>query len=321
MTRKGSPQLEVARLVGELRDGQCLIDRFRSVEESESETDFLEPGAAGTCLREPIRLVHHFACTGGTLLCKGIASMPNVQLLSEVDPLDAQRRSAPGRFAPTDLISLVRLGTVAVPERLLQAVFLGGLEPIREYAEKAGLRLVLRDHSHGHFCFGSLEDRPTLREIVAEQAETCSILWVRHPLESFMSLRHNGWLHFEPPTLDEYARRYNAFLDRHTGTPRFQYESFVRNPRQSMKEICRAFEIPFRETFERTIAAHRLSGDSGRTGTTIAPRPLRPIAEEVEQEARASRNFLELCGRLGYSDCIPADERGQNQKKSNDYDA
>src|SRR3546814_2716507 len=33
---------------------------------------------------EPVRIVHHFACTGGTMLCKCIAARPNTQLLSEV---------------------------------------------------------------------------------------------------------------------------------------------------------------------------------------------------------------------------------------------
>src|SRR5690606_26210779 len=39
--------------------------------------------------KEPVRIVHHFACTGGTLICKCIAAMPNTQLLSEVNPLNA----------------------------------------------------------------------------------------------------------------------------------------------------------------------------------------------------------------------------------------
>ena len=45
-------------------------------------------GAGGP---EPVRLLHHFACSGGSLISKCVATMPNVQLLSEVDPLSTSR--------------------------------------------------------------------------------------------------------------------------------------------------------------------------------------------------------------------------------------
>lgn len=255
--------------------------------------------------REPIRLVHHFACTGGTLICKCIASMPNVQLLSEVDPLDPQAHADPQRFAPTDLVRLVRLGTAPVPPELLQEIFVAGLDPVRRKAERTGLRLVLRDHSHGQFCFGPLTDLPTLRETLQDHAELLSVVTVRHPVASFVSLRQNGWIHFEPGTLDEYAKRYEAFLARHADAPRIRYESLVADPKREMKRICAALDLPFRENFEQTLGAHRLSGDSGRQGLAIAPRAPRPVPDGLIDEARQSRRLGLLCEKLGYDDIDP----------------
>ena len=38
---------------------------------------------------QPYRVLHHMACTGGTLISRCLATMPNVVLLSEIDPLSA----------------------------------------------------------------------------------------------------------------------------------------------------------------------------------------------------------------------------------------
>ena len=35
-----------------------------------------------------LRSIHHLACTGGTLISKCIASMPDVALISEVNPMN-----------------------------------------------------------------------------------------------------------------------------------------------------------------------------------------------------------------------------------------
>ena len=55
-----------------------------------------------------IRTIHHFSCTGGTMLAKCIASMANTVVLNEVDPLSAiPFRGDLDRFNPTDLVALM----------------------------------------------------------------------------------------------------------------------------------------------------------------------------------------------------------------------
>ena len=79
----------------------------------------------------PIRTVHHFACTGGTLICKCIAAMPNIQLLSEVDPLSTLLKSTvKPQFAPTDMVKLMRQSTRGVSDELIIELFLNNLEII-----------------------------------------------------------------------------------------------------------------------------------------------------------------------------------------------
>lgn len=51
----------------------------------------------------PIRTIHHMACTGGTVFSKCLAVMPNVALLSEVNPLNRYGSA----FEPTNPLLLL----------------------------------------------------------------------------------------------------------------------------------------------------------------------------------------------------------------------
>src|SRR5690606_8601936 len=122
------------------------------------------------------------ACTGGTLICKCIAAMPNVQLLSEIDPLSRHSLGGAPRFAPTDLLLLLRQSTQGADDAQILEIFRSGLQIVHRHAGSSGHRLVLRDHAHSQFCMGPLTERPTLREIVLDVLPVRSIVTVRHPL-------------------------------------------------------------------------------------------------------------------------------------------
>jgi len=103
---------------------------------------------------QPVRIVHHFACTGGTLICKLLATMPNTLLLSEIDPLSqimTRNRRSPA-FAPTDLIYGMRVALRPADDAAVIEVFTAGLRALYTQVGSIGQRLVLRDHSHSHFC-------------------------------------------------------------------------------------------------------------------------------------------------------------------------
>ncbi len=77
---------------------------------------------------EPIRTIHHFACTGGTLISKCLACMPNTQLLSEVEPFSRMQEMSQSRFHPTDFIRLIRHSSRGGDNQLEAKIFLLGLK-------------------------------------------------------------------------------------------------------------------------------------------------------------------------------------------------
>lgn len=258
---------------------------------------------------EPVRTVHHFACTGGTLMSRALAAQPLTLLLSEVDPLSRLPFNAPLRFAPTDLILLAQAGPRGPDQATLEEMFLAGLQALRDGTGAQGTHLVLRDHAHSHFCVGpEVPARPTLRDLVARRFPTRGIVTVRHPLDSFLSLRVMGWVHFAPGTLEEYARRYLAFLDAYADAAVFKYESFVAAPDETTRQMAAELALAYDPDWKKALPAIRLTGDSGRSGDRIAPRPRRSVPDDIAAEAERSDRYRELCSRLDYAP-DPADPR------------
>jgi len=252
---------------------------------------------------EPVRSIHHFACTGGTLLSKCIAALPGVVLLSEIDPLSELHidRNAPKQpFAPADIFTALRTSLRDVDPLVVTDAFRSAIAAMTAGLSRRGQYLVIRDHPHSQFCTDVDPDsRPSLRDILSADQAVLSVVTVRHPMDSFLSLRSNGWVHFSPDTMETYSARYLRFLDRHPGLPIRKYEDFVADPAAELEALCALLSLPFRDIAIDLIQVHRLSGDSGRNGKTIAPRPRRNVPPEIDLQ-RGGHLYRSLCHRLGY---------------------
>lgn len=247
---------------------------------------------------EPIRTIHHFACTGGTLFSKHLAVLPNVRLFSELDPLSTLH---PHTFNPTDLAYHLGRSMRQTSASVVTDVFLKGLEVIHRESQRNGERTIIRDHTHSHFCCQvDYEARPTMRHILAQEFTLRSIVTVRHPLESFLSLRSNGWVQFLPDTLEEYSKRYLAFLAAYEDVKLFKYEDFLADPARILEDMAQELEIPFPPDVLDLAQAIELTGDSGRSGIQIKPRPRRPVPELVTQERNTSDSYAAVCALLKY---------------------
>ncbi|GAB4274133.1 MAG: hypothetical protein Kow0013_28150 [Pararhodobacter sp.] len=250
-----------------------------------------------------LRLVQHFACTGGTIISRALAAMPNVQLLSEIDPLSTimVNRAQPS-FAPSDLIFAMRHAVREVDEALLCDMFLASLEVLHAGLAARGQLLVLRDHTHSRYCTArDPASRPGLSEIVAPRFHVLPVVTIRHPLDSFLSLIKNGWhRHLPVATLDGYAQRYAMFLDETDGQPRFRYEDFTEEPAHFLSELCSALGLDFSPDAIALIPAITLSGDSGRRANRIGRRARREIPAWVAEDMARSEAYRQLCDRMGY---------------------
>ena len=252
--------------------------------------------------RPTIRVIHHLACSGGTLISKCISAMPNVFLLSEAHPYtDLALGKDKPKYAPSDIISLSKYAGIPKQRELSGRIFKQSIDRVYEHVTELGGILVLRDHTHADF--NTQERIPEKSEIISlleEDYKVKSILTIRDPIDSYASLVKNGWVHFEPNSFDEYCRRLLLLIERFKPEQILKYEDFVEQPTKVSKQICEALELTFDDAFEQTIALFRLTGDSGRASDVITKRE-RAVESRLFEEARMSEKFKYICKQGWYS--------------------
>jgi len=255
--------------------------------------------------KQPIRLIQHLSCTGGTLIAKCLAAMPNVALLSEANPLSQLHIYSDPKFAPTDLTYLAINGNFPLINELSEKIFKADIDVIAEHVKQLGKYLVIREHSHSDFLVGeSPKEYSTIRKLLKGDYPILSILTVRHPVDSYLSLIENGWIHFTPPTFDEYCKRYLLFIEHNDDLPMCKYEDFVSDPKKEIKPLCEALALPFNEDFQDVFDLNIMSGDSGRSSNTISKRKRRECNDKFLEEANQSAMYLQLCEQLNYSPSV-----------------
>lgn len=246
-----------------------------------------------------LRTIHHLACTGGTVISKCLTAMPDVALISEVNPFNRHG----SEFEPTNPLLLLERDYRPLNNDEIIKGFSQQILHAHQICKRDDVDLVIRDHSHSDFCMGTEpSEKCPIVDYLAEEYELLSVLTVRHPLDSYQGLLAQGWhKQFTPGNLNEYCRRYLAFLDRYSHLPTLRYEDFCSSPKPFMKNLCNILQISYTECFLGRYGQFRLTGDSGRSGIkSIAQRPRRQVTEQLRAEIDSTDLYAELLQRLGY---------------------
>ncbi len=263
--------------------------------------------SVNTVVEPVVRIIHHFSCTGGTLFSKCLAAQPNVVLLNEVDPFSKlllNKEDKP-KFEPRDILSLMNQAGQTFDDDSIAAIFRGNIKGILENISLTKKVLVLREHTHSAYLLGSsVRDSPLLDDVLKEAFNIKSVITVRNPIDSYLSLKEFGWLHFEPPTFNEYCYRYLCFLDDYKELKIFKYEDFVGNSINTMDNLCAKLDVEFDADFINNFSEYKLSGDSGRSGDVIESRRRRLYSQEFVKEVNESENFKVVSLMLGYEEFI-----------------
>lgn len=254
-----------------------------------------------------IRTVHHLSATGGTLISKAIAALPNVYLLSELHP----RTTRTVHFNPIDPFQqfCAQYGVeFEIVNRDLDMAFMQRLRHVSEMVQAQNGMLVLRDHAHSDWLVPSPSQTPTLLNLLKTEFPVTSVVTLRNPVESFLAMRENGW-HKGVSHFDAFCGRVLRFLDTYAGTPMFHYEDFVRAPDKTLQEIADSLDLPYDPAWQLHYLDRRLTGDSGRGSESgeIRPLPMRDITVRFRDNVMASANYRALCDRCGY-DVDPRDQ-------------
>jgi hypothetical protein len=249
-----------------------------------------------------IRVIHHLACSGGTLISKCISAMPNVYLLSEAHPFSELHLGAgKPKFLPSDISSLSRHANIPHQPELARKIFLESIKITDQHLTNMGSHLVIRDHTHSDYSLGETEcPFSSIVNVLQSHYNVSSLLTIRDPVDSYAGLLKNKWLHFTPPTFDEYCRRYNVMLNHFEDDNIVRFEDFIADQRGEMQKICEFLSIPYSELFEDIFGVFRVTGDSGRSSNIIGSRE-RIAAEDVLNQCENSKEYQKICDAGWYA--------------------
>lgn len=249
-----------------------------------------------------LRVIHHFACSGGTLISKCISALPNVYLLSEVHPYtDLHMGGGKPKFLPSDISTLSRYANIPNIEVLQAKLFFDNIRSTYEHTLKLGGSLVLRDHTHSDFHTGlEPSQKSALLSILSDYFDIKSLITMRDPIDSFLSLDKAGWSHFSPYTFDEYCSRIISMLTKFDGVEVIKYEDFVDRPCEIMKQVCASLTLDYDESFQYIFDLSKVTGDSGRSSSIISMRSRRDIPAVLANELASSKSYRALKLRFGY---------------------
>jgi len=260
---------------------------------------------AAASLGEPVRTLHHFACAGGTLFAKLIASLPNVFVLSEVHPHSTHNPAAK-KFAPSDISLLCQAAGLPEVSDLTERLFVDALLSAHEWTTRRGGRLILRDHTHSDFCIPASAGESLLLKLIGPRCNrVIPVVTVRHPADSFASAKmceffydHEAKAPYDI-SFETYCDRYNQFLDAVDAQLVVKYEDLISDPAATLSQICDVWSLEYDEMALEIFSQFQFSGDSGRSGEVIADRPPRPESEQYWQSDADS--YVRLISRLDYS--------------------
>ncbi len=252
--------------------------------------------------RPKIRILHHMARTGGTVICKCLASMGTVILLSEINPrgtkyFDPLNQAATWfRLFSEDDFKRISANSMGFTE---------AIDLIRRRAAERGKEIVIRDWTHLDFTavpfLPQRSYRLTTANVLRAAFDVVHMATVRHPIDQWLSLRQLEIMHGKIQ-MEQFLRDYLRFAETSREIGFVRYEDFTRDPDGVLRVLCARLDLPFDPQYRQRWKAYRnITGDvasdaPARDIATGARRPMEPgLLERFEANADY-RTALELLG-------------------------
>jgi hypothetical protein len=243
-------------------------------------------------MKPTLRLIHHLHRTGGTLICKCIASLPNISLLSEMHP------NAPKDYAVLDPVFQasfwLRLFNDKTANQLSDKSFAEKIKTIDSCIKNRGDKLIIRNWAYPDFFatpfWEKVPNQLSTCEVLKDHFELKQLVTVRHPMDQWLS-----WCAYKG-TEKATAYTFHTFIDsccefqkRTNDIPFIRYEDFVEAPGIVMQDICEHLDLKYDPIFlQRWPYYHQITGDDNDRASgnwSISPRPRRIPDTELEAEA------------------------------------
>ncbi|MDH3689295.1 MAG: sulfotransferase [Gammaproteobacteria bacterium] len=251
-----------------------------------------------------VRVLHHMARSGGTVIAKCLGCMSGVILLSETHPYGGQYFNPLKQahhwfdlFTPDDIAAFKRGGTMDFAEAIML---------IAERCSSRGEKLAIRDWTHLDFTAVPFLPEPTYRlttaDVLREHCNVIQAATTRHPIDQWLSLRKLALIQGRL-SLDEYLVGYRRFAEKCVEIGFIRYEDFARTPELMTQELCRRLEVEYdRDFIDKWVTYDKVTGDvvSARAGGKIGVLPRRPMEPGLLERFEGNGDYQKALMLLGY---------------------
>lgn len=256
-------------------------------------------------MKPMIRILHHMARSGGTVICRCLGCMKDAIVLSEIHPLGSQWFN-PIRQAHK-WFNLLTPGDIRWFRTKGSIVFADVIAVIQERCLEQNKTLILRDWSHLDFTAVPFLEKPSYRLLTAEALSDKFTInntaTVRHPIDQWLSLRNLELLHAKIK-LEEFLRGYHRFADYCKEIGFIRYEDFSKSPQREIEQLCHRLSVRYDSTFIQNWCEYdRITGDtSSQRGyeKEIKPVPRRNMEDGLLDQFEKNPDYIQSIKILGY---------------------
>ncbi len=252
-----------------------------------------------------IRILHQLARSGGTVICRCLASMENVVLLSEIHPLGGrmfnplqQAMEWYGLISPAELES----------SRISKMTFAAAIALIAQRCLDQGKILLLRDWNHLDYIgipFTQAQFRPALVESLQGDFELIRFASVRHPLDQWLSLTKNP-LFAQRLGVGKYLKGVRRYSEMAKESGFLRYEDFTQDSDGALLQLCDALQLPFDPAYSKRWSSYdNITGDvmPGRSGSgEIKSLPRQDVGSDLEHSLTSRADYQRILDLLAYTD-------------------
>jgi hypothetical protein len=245
-----------------------------------------------------------YARSGGTLINRCIACLPDVIMLSEVN-IEAS--------CPSSCNSIKEQAKEWYGIALESDGFMENIKELYDHCLRTGKLLVIRDWTFGSFVpsrYNYFKPSKTLA--------TLDILSERFPIKAFVLVRNSIdiWLSLNASPRTFYDKKLTYLHELITcvlnrGIKIFRYEDFCDNPERKMHSICNFTGLKYSDQFKNFADFHKVTGDTdlpnhsrGIKRGNIGLLQRRKVSDDILEEITTGTRALAINKLLGYQDSL-----------------
>lgn len=237
-----------------------------------------------------LRVVLAYFRSGGTLLNKCLAAIPQTVVLSEVSPIKNDVVKQAAEWHGIELQS---------------TEFVDAVRELNDICDASGRCLIVRLWVVGEFAPGRRDSPPPTYELTGYRAlaeafdDLRAVALVRDPIDIWIS--RGCWPSGFFANYKRYANRLLA-----EEIPIQKYEDLCRNPEETMQWTCRHLQLPFDESFLNFHAQKNVKGDvhytasRGRESRRIKVLKRRRVSRTYRNVINESKEMVAANSALGY---------------------